>query len=710
MPIFRKSMGKEEKNLFEKKFQVAQEKPDEFFDLTNCGMPTVPDKVYAFCKILQKKIMLLQYNRIHSLNGAKMEEFAMLQVLDLSHNEIGTLPKQINCLVNLQKLDLSFNKLKRLPDEIGSLVKIQTFNLQGNKLTYLPPTIKHMRELQTLDIRENKDLAQLPVNLCYLRSMEEFLYDKERIRYPPREVSSKGFLEIKRWFMLVKGDEFEGELAALQARLPEKQSDHSSSSLSDDGAAYEESIKKREEIREKKKQRQLELEKKILDAQTENAVLMSSAAKERQKLLANVAFEEMRNQSEVHRAYEESEGSRKKLLQALRQDEEYLNDTVSLVLQMTEKARRTEELLDEMEAERERTDMLFRITQEETERLKKEDVIRCMTIVMQELEKHQEKFAEYERSRDNTSKLALRSLQSNQDIETLLHERDEHRTDLLQKISDEEESQMMAFKALQFQKDSKLSRIRQQIDMINNELRRITMLEMEKRVQKEEEEMNRLAEMRINTALILSQLIDEQERRESELIKRLKEMEHYKEDEAKDYWLIQFQRLLDSKPQVLVDDENELDIYVVEILMNANAREYLPIFGRHKITKEQINLMTHDELKKIGVHSEDARVYILAAIKNKILMSHEMEQKQNFSKSVSCEASEVKMEALPSAPPAASLIARFEGECVVCLEEKPDTIFLNCGHVCTCGMCSRPLELCPLCREVIVQKCHLYGV
>ena len=42
--------------------------------------------------------------------------------------------------------------------------------------------------------------------------------------------------------------------------------------------------------KEKKKQRQLELEKKILDAQTENAVLMSSAAKERQKLLANVAF------------------------------------------------------------------------------------------------------------------------------------------------------------------------------------------------------------------------------------------------------------------------------------------------------------------------------------------------------------------------------------------------------------------------------------
>ena len=34
------------------------------------------------------------------------------------------------------------------------------------------------------------------------------------------------------------------------------------------------------------------------------------------------------------------------------------------------------------------------------------------------------------------------------------------------------------------------------------------------------------------------------------------------------------------------------------------------------------------------------------------------------------------IETLPSAPPAASLIARFEGECVVCLEEKVLSFFV----------------------------------
>ena len=41
-------------------------------------------------------------------------------------------------------------------------------------------------------------------------------------------------------------------------------------------------------------------------------------------------------------------------------------------------------------------------------------------------------------------------------------------------------------------------------------------------------------------------------------------------------------------------------MYVVEILVNANAKEYLPMFGRRKITKEQMNAMTNDELKLVS--------------------------------------------------------------------------------------------------------------
>ena len=40
-------------------------------------------------------------------------------------------------------------------------------------------------------------------------------------------------------------------------------------------------------------------------------------------------------------------------------------------------------------------------------------------------------------------------------------------------------------------------------------------------------------------------------------------MEDYRDDDAKDYWLVQFQRLLDSKPQVLIDDVSRLRYDIV---------------------------------------------------------------------------------------------------------------------------------------------------
>ena len=46
-------------------------------------------------------------------------------------------------------------------------------------------------------------------------------------------------------------------------------------------------------MQEVKRNQQLELEKRILEAQTENAILLSNAARDRQTVLANVAFVSM---------------------------------------------------------------------------------------------------------------------------------------------------------------------------------------------------------------------------------------------------------------------------------------------------------------------------------------------------------------------------------------------------------------------------------
>eukprot|EP00760_Papus_ankaliazontas_P031700 PhM_4_TR5410/c0_g1_i1/m.14273 len=46
--------------------------------------------------------------------------------------------------------------------------------------------------------------------------------------------------------------------------------------------------------------------------------------------------------------------------------------------------------------------------------------------------------------------------------------------------------------------------------------------------------------------------------------------------------------------------------------------------------------------------------------------------------------------------------------CVVCLENSKDTCLFPCRHLCVCWGCSRQVDACPLCREVITARTFTY--
>jgi len=41
---------------------------------------------------------------------------------------------------------------------------------------------------------------------------------------------------------------------------------------------------------------------------------------------------------------------------------------------------------------------------------------------------------------------------------------------------------------------------------------------------------------------------------------------------------------------------------------------------------------------------------------------------------------------------------RGDNACVVCLEQAPDTVFRECGHMAVCWDCGQLLDRCPICR------------
>nr|XP_043869146.1 leucine-rich repeat-containing protein 59 isoform X1 [Solea senegalensis] len=89
--------------------------------------------------------------------------FPKATVVDLSCNNITSLPPEFCSLTHLVKVDLSKNQLTCLPDDLGSLSNLQHLDLYNNKLTVLPVSFSQLRGLKWLDLKDNPlepDLAK----------------------------------------------------------------------------------------------------------------------------------------------------------------------------------------------------------------------------------------------------------------------------------------------------------------------------------------------------------------------------------------------------------------------------------------------------------------------------------------------------------------------------------------------------------------------
>ncbi len=91
--------------------------------------------------------------------------------LDLSGNQLTSLPESIGALSNLRVLDLRNNRLKRLSAAIGQLTNLQELYLYDNQLTNLPAAIGQLTNLVILGLSDNQ-LIGLPDSLGQLQNLE----------------------------------------------------------------------------------------------------------------------------------------------------------------------------------------------------------------------------------------------------------------------------------------------------------------------------------------------------------------------------------------------------------------------------------------------------------------------------------------------------------------------------------------------------------
>jgi Leucine-rich repeat (LRR) protein len=86
----------------------------------------------------------------------------ILQVLNLSENQLKSLPSDIPENTVLRELDLSYNALTQLPPSLWKCQQLTQLSLESNLLTTLPNGISALKDLSTLSIGKNP-LESIPI-------------------------------------------------------------------------------------------------------------------------------------------------------------------------------------------------------------------------------------------------------------------------------------------------------------------------------------------------------------------------------------------------------------------------------------------------------------------------------------------------------------------------------------------------------------------
>jgi Leucine-rich repeat (LRR) protein len=120
-----------------------------------------------------------------SLNTA-LKNPTKVYKLNLSRQNLTTIPAEVYSFVNLQRLDMSYNNLTEVPKEIGILKNLQSFDFTKNKLTNLPATIALLTHLEEILIGNNQ-FVTIPLSITQLKKLELLEIDDNKI--PKSEIT-----------------------------------------------------------------------------------------------------------------------------------------------------------------------------------------------------------------------------------------------------------------------------------------------------------------------------------------------------------------------------------------------------------------------------------------------------------------------------------------------------------------------------------------
>ncbi len=161
-------------------------------NLSDEDLTSLPPEI---CSLYYLKRLFLRFNKIKSL-PPNIGYLKNLEVLDLRENQIHSLPTQFRALEKLEKLDMSYNQLERFPQWESGLPNLIRLNLNNNSLFTVLESIGNMKDLEILYLQNNQ-ISFLPESVQSLKKLWYLdIRNNQLISIPPNLINSQNLKEF----------------------------------------------------------------------------------------------------------------------------------------------------------------------------------------------------------------------------------------------------------------------------------------------------------------------------------------------------------------------------------------------------------------------------------------------------------------------------------------------------------------------------------
>jgi internalin A len=182
-------------------------------DLSDNNLTSLPE---SLSRLKNLRYLNLTSNQIRTLPSS-ISQVENLRLLWLADNPWDSLPEWdwIGSLPNLTKLGVGGCNLKEIPKFISQLHNLSVLNIAVNQITYIPDFLYNLSRLRGLKFYNNL-IKEISPKILQLESLETIDLDRNPLEIPPQEVAKKGVEAIKEYFRQL---EAEGQDHLYEAKL-----------------------------------------------------------------------------------------------------------------------------------------------------------------------------------------------------------------------------------------------------------------------------------------------------------------------------------------------------------------------------------------------------------------------------------------------------------------------------------------------------------